>query len=87
MRSQWDCQQSEPTKWACPEWERVWQSVLRRLTGMPPVLSSSPQIEKSLRTMDDAFMQGDSKRFEVALIVLLDHCAEFVNRGDSEQWW
>jgi hypothetical protein len=37
--------------------------------------------------LDEAFVQGDSARFEVALIVLLDYCAELVNRGTYEQWW
>jgi hypothetical protein len=37
--------------------------------------------------MDEAFIQGESKTFEECLIVLLDHCAELVNRGDYQQWW
>jgi len=87
MRSRWGSQKNEPIKWAGPEWERAWQSLSRRITGMPPELSSCPKIQNSLTIMDEAFIDGDSKRFEVALIVLLDHCAELVNRGDYPQWW
>lgn len=87
MQSRWNCQKNEPTKWDGSEWERAWQSALRRINGMPRELSRCPQIQASLRTMDSAFIHGDSKQFEVALIVLLDHCARLVNRGDYQQWW
>jgi len=54
---------------------------------MPPELASHPQIHESLTTMDEAFIHGDGKQFEAALIVLLDYCADLVNRGDYQQWW
>jgi hypothetical protein len=50
-------------------------------------LRSCPQIHESLLILDDAFGQGDTAQFEAALIVLLDHCADLVNRGDYQQWW
>jgi len=46
-----------------------------------------PQIHESLTTLNEAFSEGDSTQFESALIVLLDHCAELVNRGEYQQWW
>jgi hypothetical protein len=83
-----DCQKKkEPPKWTGADWERVWQSALRRINGMPPELRSCPPIHESLIQLDDAFSQGDCTQFESALIVLLDHCAELVNRGEYQQWW
>ena len=54
---------------------------------MPLELSRGPQIHESLAALDEAFVQGDSIRFELVLIALMDYCAELVNRGDYEQWW
>ena len=87
MRSRSNVQKNDATKWARPDWERAWQSALRRISGMPPELASHPQIHESLTTMDEAFIHGDGKQFEAALIVLLDHCAELVNQGAYQQWW
>ena len=87
MRRRPSLKTNELTKWAGPDWERAWQSALRRMDGMPPELASCPRIHESLTTMDEAFTHGNSKQFEGALIVLLDHCAESVNRGDYQQWW
>jgi hypothetical protein len=83
-----DCpKNNKPTKWTSADWERTWQSALRRINGMPPELRSCPHIHESLLTLDEAFSQGDSIQFESALIVLLDHCAGLVNRGEYQQWW
>jgi hypothetical protein len=82
-----DCQKKSKPKWTSADWERTWQSALRRIDGMPPELRSCPQIHESLLILDDAFGQGDTAQFEAALIVLLDHCADLVNRGDYQQWW
>ena len=87
MRSRSNCPKNEPTKWAGQDWERAWQSALRRINGMPPDLVSTPIIHDSLMTMDEAFIHGDSTKFEASLIELLDQCAELVNRGDYQQWW
>jgi len=87
MQNRWNCPTNEPTKWTGPDWERAWQSALRRINGMPPDVVNCVQIQESLTSMDEAFIQGDSKIFEDCLIVLLDHCAELVNRGDYQQWW
>ncbi len=78
---------NEPTKWASQDWERAWQSALRRVDGMPAELISGPHIQASLTGMDEAFILGDSKQFEKALIALLDHCAKLVKQGDYQQWW
>src|SRR5262249_10265653 len=80
-------QKNEPTKWTGPEWERAWQSALRRINGMPSELACCPRIHECVMTIEEAFMHGDSKQFEAALIVLLDHCAELVNHGAYQQWW
>ena len=83
-----NCQkQNKPTKWTGPDWERAWQSASRRIDGMPAELRNCPPIQDSLTTLNEAFSHGDSTQFESALIVLLDHCAELVNRGDYQQWW
>ena len=87
MQNGWNCPKNEQTKWAGSDWERAWQSVVRRINGMPPDVVNSPPIHESLMNMDEAFRQGESKTFEEYLIVLLDHCAELVNRGDYQQWW
>jgi len=87
MQNGWNCPKNEHTKWAGSDWERAWQSVVRRINGMPPDVVNSPLIHESLMNMDEAFRQGESKTFEEYLIVLLDHCAELVNRGDYQQWW
>ena len=54
---------------------------------MPAELACRPHIHKSLLILEEAFVHGDGARFEAALIVLLDYCAESVNRGNYEQWW
>jgi len=83
-----NCQkQNKPTKWTGPDWERAWQSASRRINGMPAELRNCPPIQDSLTTLNEAFSHGNSTQFESALIVLLDHCAELVNRGDYQQWW
>jgi hypothetical protein len=82
-----DCQKKNKPKWTSADWERTWQSASRRINGMPPELRSCPQIHESLTTLNEAFSEGDSAQFESALIVLLDHCAELVNRGEYQQWW
>jgi hypothetical protein len=87
MQSSSSCPRNEPTKWAGPDWERAWQSALRRVNGMPAELITCTQIHESLTAIDEAFIHGDSKKFEEALIELLDHCAELVNRGHYQQWW
>ena len=87
MRNQANARKHESTKWTAQDWERAWQSALRRINGMPAELQSCPQIRQSLTAMDDAFSCGDSTEFESALIVLLDSCAELVNRGEYLQWW
>jgi hypothetical protein len=87
MRSSSTCPKNEPTKWTGRDWERGWQSALRRINGMPVELISRPQIHDFISTLDQAFIHGDSMKFEEALIALLDHCADMVNRGDYQQWW
>jgi len=57
------------------------------MNGMPLAVSRCPQILQSLKALNEAFIHGDSLRFEVALLALLDYCAEVVNRGGYEQWW
>jgi hypothetical protein len=54
---------------------------------MPPALVTNELVQQAVSTMDEAFKQGDSNMFEVALIALLDECADLVNRGDYQQWW
>jgi hypothetical protein len=54
---------------------------------MSAELINCTQIREFLTAMDEAFIGGDCKKFEKALIALLDHCAELVNRGDYQQWW
>jgi hypothetical protein len=75
------------TKWTGSDWELGWQLALRRINGIPAELARRPHIDKSLTTLDEAFIDGDSIGFQMALIVLMDYCAELVNRGDYEQWW
>jgi len=87
MQTSSNCPKHEPTKWAGRDWERAWQSALRRVKGMPVELTNRTQIHESLTAMDEAFINGDSKKFEEALIELLDHCAELVIRGHYQQWW
>jgi hypothetical protein len=87
MQSRWNCPTNGPTKWSERDWERAWESAVRRINGMPPELVSCTQIHESLMTMDEGFIHGDSKTFEDGLIVLLDRCAELINRGDYPQWW
>jgi hypothetical protein len=87
MQRRWNCPKKELTKWTGHDWERAWQSALRRISGMPPALGSYPLIHQSLTTMDEAFIDGDNNNFEMGLILLLDHCAELVNRREYKQWW
>ena len=87
MQSRWSCPTNEPTKWTGWDWERAWQLAVRRTNGMSAELINCTQIHESLTAMDEAFIGGDCKKFEKALIALLDHCAELVNRGDYQQWW
>jgi hypothetical protein len=87
VRSRSKSRKKDSTKWAGRDWERSWESALRRINGMPPELRSCPQIHESFTTMDEAFSHGDSKQFKSGLIMLLDYCAEVVNRGDYQQWW
>lgn len=88
MGSKPNCQKkNKRTRWTGPDWERAWQSALRRINGMPQELRSCVQVHKSLTTLEEAFIHGNSKQFESALIALLDHCAGLVNRGDCQQWW
>jgi hypothetical protein len=68
MQSRLNCPKNEPAKWASQDWERAWQSALRRINGMPPELAGCPQIHQSLTTMDEAFIHGDSKTFEDCLM-------------------
>jgi len=68
------------TKWTGAVWEFGWQVALKRINGLPPQLARCPQIQKAFRTLDDAFAQGDCIRFQIALAVLTDSCAETVNR-------
>jgi hypothetical protein len=87
MQRRWNCPKNEPTRWASQDWDRAWQSALRRINGMPPALVTNELVQQAVSTMDEAFKQGDSNMFEVALIALLDECADLVNRGDYQQWW
>lgn len=87
MQSRCNRSKYEPKKWASQDWERAWQSALRRINGMPPELAGCSEIHQPLRAMDEAFVHGNSEQFEDCLIELLDHCAELVNRGDYQQWW
>ncbi len=87
MQRRWNCPKKEPSRWASQDWDRAWQSALRRIKGMPPPLVSDARIQEALTTMNDAFIQGNSNNFEVGLIALLDCCAELVNRGECQQWW
>ena len=75
------------TKWVDAAWELGWHVALRRIDGLPPELARLPPIHKTLKTLDEAFVLGNITRFQMALIVLTDYCAELVNRGDYEQWW
>ena len=58
MQNRWNCPKNEPTKWTGPDWERAWQSALRRINGMPPELVSCVRIHESITSMDEAFYTG-----------------------------
>jgi len=75
------------TKWTASVWELGWETALKRIDGLPPELARCPHIQKSLGALDEAVIDGDSMRFQRALIVLTDGCAESINRGDHKQWW
>lgn len=82
-----NCPENVPTRWTDRDWERAWQLVERRVKGMSDRLIIDTQIQQSFTAMDEAFMSGNCKNFEQALIGLMDQCAELVNRGDYQQWW
>ena len=79
MESMPNCHENQ-TKWTGAAWELGWQMALKLINGLPPKLARCPQIEKSFTALDDAFVHGDSMRFQLALVVLTDSCAETVNR-------
>lgn len=76
-----------PSKWTINDWERAWEIALHRLEGAPPMVIAEPIVQEFVVVLDDAFTDGNSRKFELGLIALLDFCAEAVNRGDCSQWW
>jgi hypothetical protein len=58
-----------------------------RIHGAPASLTEQRIFQESMAVLDGAFADGNSARFELGLITLLDFCAEAVNNGECEQWW
>ena len=75
------------TRWTVAEWVQRWDLAMARIDGVPALLEKQAIFQDCLTVLNGAFADGDRLRFELAVNVLVDFCAEAVNQGDCEQWW
>lgn len=74
-------------RWAVGEWERAWHLAMMRIDGAPSVVVEQGLFQESLAVLDGASADGNSSRFQLGLMTLMDVCTEAVTRGACKQWW
>jgi hypothetical protein len=77
----------QQSKWTASEWQGGWELAMTRLDGAPSTVTTEPVFQECLAVLDGSFADGDSFRFQLGLLTLIDCCAEAVNARDCQQWW
>jgi hypothetical protein len=69
------------------EWQRGWDLAMARIDGAPTLVRQQPFFQDCLRVLNEAFVDGDQLRFELAIRAIVAFCNEIIKTGGYEQWW
>jgi hypothetical protein len=77
----------QQSQWTASEWQGGWELAMTRIDGAPSNVTTESVFQECLAVLDGAFADGDSFRFQLGLLTLMDFCAQVVNGTNCQQWW